>query len=317
MKYLIVLIACSALLFGCEKIIAEDITGKTPVLILPSNGSQLSDSQVQFKWEEMQGASKYHLMVVTPSFASPQQYVLDTIVTGTEFSATLDSNSYELKLVALNGGYRSDTLGPIPFSVDLSGGSNSVTLLSPLDGSAGNANFAGAFTWQSVNGATSYEFALKEGTDFTIGTLVDFDNNIVTNSTTSPVTLTEGQYIWGVKAYFGSGETAYSTHTFVIDTTAPNQALLGLPSNGSTQSSGSVTFDWNNGTDGGIIQTAVTSRLEIANNTGFTNAIQVDVVGETHNETITTADTYYWRVINIDAAGNESIASEVFSLTIN
>ncbi|MCR9171958.1 MAG: hypothetical protein NXI10_05675 [bacterium] len=317
MRYLILLIACSSLLTGCEKIIAEDITGQVPVLILPASGSILTENQVQFKWEEMEGASKYHLMVVTPSFANPQEYTLDTIVSGTEFSATLDSNSYELKLVALNGGYRSDTLGPIPFEVNLAGGANFVTLLSPVDGAADNANFPGVFTWQSLSGATSYEFALKQGTDFTIGTLVDFANNIVTNSTTTPATLTEGEYIWGVKAYFGSGETAYTTHTFVIDTTTPNQPVLGQPLDASTQTAGTITFEWNNGTDGGSVQTPVTSRLEIANNTGFTNAVQVELVGDTHDETINTSDTYYWRVINIDEAGNESIASDTFSFTIN
>lgn len=318
MRYLIFLIVCSTVLVSCEKIVAEDITGQTPVLILPSSGGVLTNNQVQFKWEEMEGASKYHLMVVTPSFANPQAYTLDTIVTGTEFTALLDSNSYELKLVALNGGYTSDTLGPVQFLVNTAGGTNSVTLLSPTNGAASNANFNGVFTWQSVSGATSYEFALKEGTDFTIGTLVDFDNNIVSNSTTSPAVLTEGEYVWGVKAYFGSGETQYSTHTFVIDTTTPNQPVLGLPLDGATLSAGNITFDWNNGTDGGTVQTAVTSRLEIANNTGFTNATIIDLVSDdTHIETITTADTYYWRVTNLDAAGNVSLASSVYTFTIN
>lgn len=318
MKYLFLLIASAALLVGCEKIIAEDIAGQTPVLILPSSGSTLTDNQVQFKWEEMEGASKYHLMVVTPGFANPQEYTLDTIVTGTEFSTTLDSNMYELKLVALNGGYSSDTLGPIQFEVNTAGGTNSVTLLTPLDGAAGNASFNGVFTWQTVTGATSYEFALKEGTDFTIGTLVDFDNNIVSNSTTSPAVLTEGEYIWGVKAYFGSGETGYSTHTFVIDTTIPNQPLLGVPLDMATVSQGNVTFEWNNGTDGGTVQTPITSRLEIANNTGFTNSTVIDVVvGDAHIENLTAPDTYYWRVINIDAAGNQSPASTVYTFTIN
>ncbi|XOV67602.1 MAG: hypothetical protein ACFHU9_00240 [Fluviicola sp.] len=318
MKYLFLFIAFSTVLVGCEKIIAEDITGETPVLILPASGGQLTDNLVQFKWEEMEGATRYHLMVVTPSFANPQAFILDTLIAGTEFTATLDSNMYELKLVAINGGYTSDTLGPVPFEVNTVGGTNSVTLLSPLDGAAGNANFNGVFTWQAVSGATSYEFALKEGTDFTIGTLVDFDNNIISNSTTSPAVLSEGEYVWGVKAYFGSGETPYSTHTFVIDTTLPNQPVLGVPLDFSTQPAGNITFEWNNGTDGGSVQTAITSWLEIANNTGFTNSTLISVLsGDSHVENLAASDTYYWRVINRDAAGNESLASSVYTFTIN
>ena len=59
MKYLIPIIACMMILTSCEKIVAEDISGELPVLLLPASGSQLSDNYVQFKWQEMEGASKY------------------------------------------------------------------------------------------------------------------------------------------------------------------------------------------------------------------------------------------------------------------
>ena len=317
MKYLILLSSVLVLCTSCEKIVAEDITGKMPVLLLPSSGSVLSDNYVQFKWQEMEGASKYHLMVVSPNFSNPQAYVLDTLVTGTEFYATLDSNFYELKLVGVNAVYRSDTLGPIPFEVSISGGGNSVTLQSPSNGAADNANFSGTFTWLPLSGATSFEFSLREGTDFTVGSIVASQTNISTTSYAITPTLDEGNYTWGVKAYLGASETGFSTRTFVIDTTVPNQAVLASPTNLAPVSAGTVTFDWNNGNDPGNFPTEVTSWLEIANNTAFSGATQIDLVGDTWDETITAPDTYYWRVINIDAAGNSAAASDVFSFTIN
>jgi len=317
MKYLIPIIACITLLTSCEKIVAEDISDKLPVLLLPSSGSQLSGNYVQFKWQEMEGASKYHLMVVSPNFTNPQAYVLDTMISGTEFFAALDSNSYELKLVGVNAGYRSDTLGPIPFEVNISGGGNSVTLQSPSDGAADNSNFSGTFAWLPLSGATSYEFSLREGTDFTIGSIVASQTNISTTSYMVNSTLDEGNYVWGVKAYLATGQSNFSTHTFVIDTTTPNQAALATPVDLATVSGGTITFEWNNGNDPGNYPTTVTSWLEIANNTAFSGATQIDVVDDTADVSITTPDTYYWRVINVDAAGNIAIASDVFSFTVN
>lgn len=317
MKYYLSLISLIVLLTGCEKIIAEDITDEIPVLILPTPGSIITDNPVHFKWEEMEGASKYHLMVVSPSFANPQTFVLDSMITGTDFYFSLDSNFYELKLVGVNGGYRSDTLGPIAFEVNAAGGtgSNSVVLTSPVDGAAENATFNQNFTWQSLASATSYEFSLREGTDFSTGNIIETNNGIVTTNYTVSAAIPEGEYIWGVKAYLTSGETAFTTHQFVVDTVAPNQALLSQPANGSTQASGTITFVWNNGTDPGTVNTAVTSQIEYSDDASFLNSTTIDVSGNTVDIDFTSG-TYYWRVLNFDAAGNMAAVSTTFDFII-
>lgn len=319
MKYLIAFCAIAFLLSGCEKIIAEDITGKLPVLILPTDGSTVGNNPVHFKWEEMEGATKYHLMVVSPSFASPNIYVLDTLVSGTEFHYSLDSNSYELKLVGVNGGYRSDTLGPIAFEVNTNptAGSNSVVLVSPLDGEAQNASFSGNFTWQPVTNASSYEFSLREGTDFSTATIIDFSNGITTSNYTSGISIPEGEYIWGVKAYLSTGgETFFTTRQLLVDETAPNSAVLSSPANGSTSFLGTITFTWNNGTDPGTVNTEVTSQLEISTDISFLNSDFYDIIGQTMDLNLSTSGTYYWRVLNYDAAGNVAAVSATNNFTL-
>jgi len=319
MKQILFLLLASIPLFGCEKIIAEDITGEMPVLIVPTSGSTTANNPVHFKWEKMSGAEKYHLMVVSPSFANVQSYVLDTLVTGTEFYYSLDSNQYELKLVGVNAGYRSDTLGPIQFNVNASfgGTSNTVTLTSPLAQAAENGSFNNQFTWQSNADATSYEFSLRTGLDFATGTIVQSTNNITTTNYTVPTALSEGEYTWGVKAYLNVGETAFSTRQFYIDATSPNIPALATPLNNDFVNQGPVTFVWNNGTDPGVVSTEVTSFVEISSNASFLSPEFIPaVVGNTVTVTMVTPGIYYWRVTNEDAAGNVGGTSNVQQFTV-
>ena len=305
---------------SCDKIIAEDITGEIPVLILPAANDTVDVNPVHFKWDEMEGASKYHLMIVSPSFSSISSYVLDTVVTGTNFYFTLDSNEYELKFAGQNAGYTSDTLGPVKFWVGIqpSSSGGTIVLTSPTDSSYENATFNNQFLWESFAGVDSYEISIREGTSFASGTILDVQNNIATTVYTTGATLTEGEYHWGVNAYLtAGGEIGYSTQSFFIDTTGPNIAGLMIPTDLSFLGQGLITFTWNNGTDPGTIHAPVNSTLEIASDAGFTSIdTSITMVGNTTDVTLTPG-TYYWRVTNMDDAGNIAAVSAIFQLTLN
>lgn len=305
---------------ACEKIIAKDITGKKPVLIIPASNDTIAVNPVQFKWQEMDGASKYHLMVVSPTFSSISSYVLDTTVTGTEFFYSLDSNQYELKLAGVNGGYVSDTLGPIKFWVGVqpSSSSGNVVLTSPVDTSYVNSSFNQQFQWDSYTDATSYEISIRDGSTFSTGTILDAQNNIATTIYTSGITFYEGVYTWGVKAYLtGGGETVFTTNTLNVDLTNPNQSTLVSPSDFSFLTQGLITFTWSNGTDPGTIHAPVYSLLEIATDAAFTTIVSsATIQGNTTDVNLSTG-TYYWRVSNTDDAGNSAASSSVYQLTVN
>lgn len=305
---------------ACEKIIAKDITGKTPVLIIPVSNDTIAVNPVQFKWQEMEGASKYHLMVVSPSFTSISSYVLDTMVTGTEFFASLDSNEYELKLAGVNGGYVSDTLGPIKFWVGVQPSSTggNVVLTSPVDSAYVNGSFNQQFQWNAYTDATSYEISIRDGSTFSTGTILDAQNNIATTIYTGGITFYEGAYTWGVKAYLSSGgETVFSTNILYVDLTNPNQATLVSPADFSFVTQGLITFTWSNGTDPGTINAPVNSLLEIASDAAFSSIVSSTTVqGNTTDVNLSTG-TYYWRVSNTDDAGNSAASSAVYQLTLN
>jgi hypothetical protein len=319
MKQLLILAVFASLLWSCEKIVAEDITAETPVLILPTVNDTVQQNPVHFKWEEMEGASKYHLQVVSPSFASINEFVLDSLITGTEFYFSLDSNEYEMQLTAQNGGYESKTLGPIKFWVGVasSGGSGSVVLTSPVNEQYDNVTFDNQFQWSSFVGATSYEYSLREGSDFSTGVVINTVTGLSTLNYIEPTVLSEGTYFWGVKAYYPGGETNYTVNTLYIDTIAPNDPITSLPLNNAFEFSGTISFSWNNGTDQGAVQAPITSTLQIATDAAFGNIVSENsIIGSSFDVDLSTNGIYYWRVANDDSAGNPSNYSNVNTLNI-
>lgn len=318
MKYLLIILGALIVVTGCEKIVAKDISNEVPVLILPVSGAQVTSNPVHFKWEEMEGASKYHLMIVSPNFASPEAYILDSTIIGTDFHLDLDSANYELKLVGVNGGYRSDTLGPIAFEVSAenTGSSSNLVLSSPSQGAYVNSAFNGNFSWVSLTNVENYEFSLRTGTNFTTGTVLETQPGITTSNHNYTASLPEGEYVWRVTANFSSGASTFTTQTFAVDTTLPNQAGLLTPFDNSSQFLGTINFTWDNGNDPGNIKAPVVSKLEVSQDQGFVNSTTYTVNGASESLDFSTAGTYYWRVSNVDGAGNEAAVSGIYSFTI-
>lgn len=321
MNKLLLLLLSGLMLFGCKEIIEKDISEDLPIIILPSNNASINENPVFFKWGDLDGATKYKVQIVSPSFDSILSYPVDSVVSGTEIYFNLDSNDYQVRLMALNAGYETAFTSPINFSLESgqSQGSN-IVLISPGNNSFDNALFDYVFEWQTFPDATSYEFSLRQGNDFSTGTIVYHENQIASNTIdiSSQVTLTEGEYIWGVKAYTSTGETMFSTFQLNIDETNPNTPSLITPANSAFLSAGSNNFTWDNGIDPGNVNSTVISTIEIATDINFNNVIDFQSVSaEMVDFNITTPGTYYWRVFNDDEAGNFGAISLVYSFTLN
>lgn len=295
------------LLGSCDDIIEKDISGDTPVIVMPQTNDTIPANPVHFKWNELEGATKYHLEIVSPSFANIDVFAIDSIVTGTNFYVSLDSAEYQFRLTALNAGYESHTTAPVTFWVGTSQGATQeeVVLNTPGAGVYLNENFNGQFNWEILNGADHYMFEMHQGSTFSDPT-VDIIPDIQAWTVTSynGTQLPEGEYIWGVKAYMTSGaETIYTKRTFYIDTTNPGTAAMLTPANNTLISAGDITFTWSLPTDNGTVQSPVISKLEISTTTNFSNPQTLTVNGTTRTVTLS-AGTYYWRVKLTDSAGN-------------
>jgi hypothetical protein len=309
-KLLILLMFFS--IFGCKDFIEKDISGENPVLLLPSNNSTINANPVHIKWEELEGATKYRIEIVSPAFDNIQSFPLDSIVSGTNFFFGLDSAQYEIRITAMNAGFSSHPSAIKRFTVGTSsGGSNgSVTLGLPAAGAYYNESFPGNFSWntQSLSNVLHCTFELHD-TELFSGTLLDIADQLTSVGIQSKdgTELPEGAYSWGVKAYLvGNGETNYSKRIFYIDKTDPGTGTPTLPANNASAFAGPITFNWELPEDDGDIQSPVGGKVELST---FANFATIYKSGTSVSNSVTinnvAAGTYYWRVILKDEAGNE------------
>lgn len=300
---------------SCDDVIAKDISGHTPVVILPISGAEIDVNPVHIKWEEMQGATKYRIQVVSPSFAAISVYAVDSIVSGTNFFIGLDSNDYELKITAMNAGYTSKPSAIIPFSVgtNAGGGSTSVVLTAPASNAYLNSQNV-TFSWNSVPNLQSYTFELHSGPTFASPTVYSEDQ--LASVQLSLTDLDEGTYSWGVKAFLVDGsETAFTKRVLYIDVTPPGAVTLLSPTNNAIVPNTTVAFSWNY-TNPGVVQSTVNSTIEIARDSQFLDMAHTQTVTGTSVSVALTDDVYFWRIKTVDQAGNAGTTSPVYTFTL-
>jgi hypothetical protein len=93
--------------FTCEELLLEDdITQEIVEVIAPTDNSVLTITTVNFSWEPIEFADKYHLQIAVPSFQNALQVVEDTLITQTNFTKSLVPENYEWRVKALNSAYQ-------------------------------------------------------------------------------------------------------------------------------------------------------------------------------------------------------------------
>jgi hypothetical protein len=288
---------------SCDEIIDPDIAKKKVTLYSPADGVTVTSNTVLFKWNEVKGAAKYRLEVVSPTFKNAASAILDTTITTTQFSTTLIKGKYQWTVTAINNTAKaySDTLS---LTVSQSGDLSQYTIanLSPKNAIAKTSI---TFSWDKIYSAKKYVFVIwnpswESGTE----TRDTVSTNYITLSNIS-----EGTYEWGVKALNDSTESEFTHTPLIIDITAPDTPTL----IGSTVSNSSVTFQWSRKTDSG---STLSDSLFVATDNTFTNCkIKERFSATSTTQTISSTGTYYWRVRTCDAAGNCSSCSSTLSFT--
>lgn len=94
------------LLTGCSDIFEKNISEKRVDLVAPADQAETFHPVLTFAWEEVEGATDYRLIVVSPSFEEAQLYVLDTLIAGHQFSRQLQPGRYEWKVRPENSAYQ-------------------------------------------------------------------------------------------------------------------------------------------------------------------------------------------------------------------
>jgi hypothetical protein len=308
-------------LTSCEDFFVRDLSGDSVTLVSPSNGVTTILQTQEFVWDEMKGAENYQLQIAFPSFAAIQYFVLDTTISKTKFTFTLEPGIYEWRVRAKNFGGYSLYSSPFQITIDTTSDLSQqvVALNAPVNGKATNDSTP-SFSWQSVYAATSYNIIIKNGSSWSSGSVV-YNDTVSTNSLTLALAdyLSEGTYVWGVRALNAISYTqSFSTHLLYVDVTNPPVVTLVSPSQQSSQSAGFISFSWTRSTDLGNSPTARTDSLYIFSDT--TNLTVFDRIGSSGTSaslSITATGWYKWFVVSYDQAGNPSDTSTQRTFQVN
>jgi len=297
------------ILTGCNAFFETNITNQSVTLLAPTSGVKTEIATQTFLWEQIDGASDYQLQIASPSFDSIRVMVLDTIISTDKFSYVLYPAVFEWRVRAENSVYQSSwALGKLQVysTTDLTG--QKVNLLSP--GTITNSNTFD-FQWDILYNANHYTLVVYK--DLWLGSPAVSPTVVDTTFLTS--TLTDGNYVWGVKAQNSTSGTLYSQKSLIVDSTPPTQPVLSAPSNGSVGASMTISFTWNSSDlTSGISQ----DTLKVYSDINLSTLVKsVATASKSAQITFTNPAVYYWTVRSVDKAGNVGLTSNAFGFTIN
>jgi len=307
-------------MFSCDDILEEDITDDNITITAPLQGSTVVSNIVTLQWNNLSGVDEYRVQVNNAS----NVMVLDSLVSVNSLVYPLTPGDYSWRVRGENFAYQTAYTFPVDFTMEASEVMTDqiVILNSPSDNFYTNTSSGQLVTWTSIPTADTYTFELDRDVSGSVSTINQTPGIAATSYDITNVDMsTDAIYIWKIKALNVSTttETIYSTRKILLDTQTPNIATLSTPVADATESqSEAVVFVWDNGVDLGVVQSPVTSVLELASDIAFTNMIQTYPVStNTQSHTFSETGDYYWRVKNTDEAGNSSSYATPRKITIN
>ena len=307
MKKIIALLGLLVVLFSCEEILFEpELKDENIEIVAPQNKATLFSTNVNFSWQQINGASNYQIQIARPDFDNSANILVDEELEETDFDRVLEEGNYQWRVRALADIQKSPyTTASFSVSENPDFTKREVVLLSPENNSFSNTK-GNLLKWNAVRDAENY---MVETLD---------ENNIVLETTTTEETsitidFPEGTTSWRVRAEKEEEKTAFFTAILNVDTQKPNIPELQLPANAANLPVGAVTFTWEREAINGTTETDSLYIFRDANLSTLETKLEADSPAEVTLE----RNTYFWRIQSFDEAGNESTVSNTFSFTLN
>jgi hypothetical protein len=322
LKYLFSLLIIAFVAACTKDFITKNITKETVNIIAPADNLTTSNNTITFWWDEIDGAEKYNLQIVKPSFSAIQQLVVDTNITGTKFNHTFTPGTYQWRIRATNNAgstaYITRTI-----VIDTTSNLANVSVASLLP----NTNYLTGsktinFSWSALNAADYYEILVKDAA----GSIIVNTNSITATSYSYAFTNTSDVvYNWSVKAFNSSGFSQYNTaRTFTIDITAPPVSSVLFPAYGAVNVSGiNDSLKWTRAStdtksDSIVISldsnfTSYLTRAKV-----YGTKLKISSLSPPLTAPSPSGNNYYWwRIISIDSVRNMSAASNRYKFKLN
>lgn len=311
MKYIYILL----LLFSCAacNLFFEEDLSKIKVELLTPPDSYSSKIQTQeFIWEAMDGAEEYQFQLVSKTFDYIEEYIVDTILTTTKFSLTLNPNTYEWRVIGKNNaGESAYDEYKLTITDDTTLVGQVINTILPNDNDSYTKDSI-AFWWYKLNNAQNYQLQVATHPSFNSQTVIQ---NITTSNDYYYLinTLGIGQFYWRMRALRGNSDTTSytTTQTFTVDA---------APIHNSPNSSSAVvlplTMNWSTATN------VAKDSLFLYYNSSVTAFKVVEL--SSANYQFTSSDTlgrgtgtYYWQLRSVGTNGYISSKSNLWQFSIN
>lgn len=295
---------------ACSEFQEPQIDNAAVEIFVPRDSLHTDIATQLFYWYHVEGAAKYELQIVTPSFDRIDRLVLDTNISGNKFEFTLQPGVYEWSVRAYNfsssTGYTVHTLF-IDSTLDLT--NQQIILIKPNDRDTSN-RMNWVFSWQDLYNAEEYHFELWQP---------DFNGQLVEGQNTSQNSVDlslpqDGSYSWRVNGSNSQGQTVFASRQFYFDSSGPLEPQLTNPPQGQFFNSPPINFSWQQGADNG---SSLRDTLYLATDSSFTN-LRRRIYSADRLATIDTLSPgiYYWRVRSFDKAGNSGAFSTSRQFTL-
>ena len=312
----LLLITSLFLFVGCKRNpLVKDITKSYVNVLAPANNTTTPNNSITFWWDLLDGADRYEIQIVKPSFSNIQQLMVDTSLTTNKFTYSLNPGTYQWRVRGVNNGGNSYyTVRTLIIDTTSNLAYISVILTFPAD-SVYSKLFSQSFSWSPVSVATSYLASISGLTSGTSLTTTSFSYTFAA----------EGTYTWQVRAENSYSISQYSARTIIIDTTRPLAPTLSTPASLGTIHSGD-SLKWTRNTGTGKLG-AYTDVLYVAlsSDSLFNSPIvSQTITGNTAYKVDTLSgigfvkgSSYFWKLKSLDRATNVSNFSTQRKFKIN
>ncbi|MFK7113991.1 hypothetical protein V3468_06005 [Flavobacterium oreochromis] len=303
--------------FSCEDILEKDLSNESLITIYPKEGERIESNVINFQWEKLKGVENYHLQV----FNNKDLLIKDTITKKSNLNISLPEGLYKWKMRGENLAYYSQFTNLTSFKISLSNdlSKQQIVLLSPTNEFYTNSKTFN-LSWQTLNAISSYTLQII---NITNANNIVLEQTGISNNTfamNSSILEKDGKYEWKIKGLNSFSETPFSNRFFYVDTTIPNQPQNVLPTNNSKYNiNTNIPFSWSIEPDSGIIKSTIENfNIDFSTDNSFNTILQTSTTtANNFQRSFNTPGDYYWRVRAKDKAGNISIYSNTYKLTIN
>ena len=302
----------TSICISCDDVFENDISNSSVTLNTPEDGLVIETDSLSFAWELVDDADSYRFQLRNEISNIIE---IDSVLQTNILDLAIEPNEYSWRVKAMNFGYETEFTFPRDLKIllpnDLS--NDLVILSSPVNDTYLNAGPL-SLIWDTLEGAENYSITIdRVVNDINNEVISEIDLQDTMYTIESSILEEEGEYLWSIRAINDASQSLYSSSVFFIDNTLPPSAIILDPEDETALNVGdTTTFTWVLPVDEGVIQSPISSVLEISNTSTF-DVLLVDEILDTlsYDYQIPTGfDELWWRVRLVDEAGNLSENSE-------